>query len=581
MKNFRLLFKHTKYKTFIAYIVLTIVLNALSIGLTIVLPFIFGKNFSLMKENTSIDFSLLFKYLNIAFIVIVGNTFLQLIICPLNSFLSYQLMYELRKKLFKKLQAMPLKYLDSTPHGSIISTYINDVEQVGDGLLLVLNQLISGILMVFGTVFFMFYINWFIGLFVVLFTPLSIFFAKFITTRTYHFFRKVASERANATANIDEYIDNIKVIKHENYGEKASLKFKAINDELGNYSFKAVFYSSWVNPVTRFINNIIYVVTILIGSLFIINKPIGQALDIGLLISLLSYSAYYAKPFNEITQVFSEIQNAFASSERIINLLDEKEEDKYLEQFNIDHLSGSVDFNHVNFSYTEKPLIEDLNLHIKQGDCVAIVGSTGAGKTTIINLIMRFYSTQSGNICIDNFDIETLKKDSFRKQIGMVLQESWIKHASIKDNVSIGKPDATMDVIIDACKKAYIHDTIMKLENGYDTIINDSTSLSQGEKQLLCIARIMLLNPKMLIFDEATSNIDTQTEIKIQESLKDLINNHTSFIVAHRLSTIKNADLIIVLDHGNIIESGKHEELLVKKGHYFEIYNAQFVQNKE
>lgn len=557
--------------------VISVLLNIIIVGCTIFLPILFGNAINEIINNGT-NFKALFQILNYCFILILIITLAQFLVGIINNEISYNLIKVLRIKLFKKIQILPLKYIDKTGNGSILSTIINDVELIGDGVLLVLNQFINGILTIIGTICFMFYINWFMGIFIVVFTPLSIFIARFITKKTYHYFSKVAETRSIISSNIDEYTDNIKIIKRENYGEKALNKFNNLNNQFSDYSFKAVYYSSWTNPFTRFINSIVYAVTALIGAIFIVKGSIGQQITIGYLISLLSYANQYAKPFNDITQVISEIQNAFASSNRIDELFNEKEED-YSKNINeIKNIEGKVDINHVYFSYNDFPLIEDLNLHVEKGMVIAIVGATGAGKTTIINLLMRFYDVNKGNIYLDNFDINTLTKGSFRSQIGMILQDSWLKHASIKENVSIGKKDASMDEIIDACKKAYIHDTIMNLENGYDTIINDDSVLSQGEKQLLCIARVMLMNPNMLIFDEATSNIDTSTEQKIQLSLQSIIKNKTSFIVAHRLSTIKNADLIIVLDHGNIIESGKHEELLAKKGHYFDIYNAQFIQ---
>lgn len=557
--------------------VISVLLNIIIVGCTIFLPILFGNAINEIINNGT-NFKVLFQILNYCFILILIITLAQFLVGIINNEISYNLIKVLRIKLFKKIQILPLKYIDKTGNGSILSTIINDVELIGDGVLLVLNQFINGILTIIGTICFMFYINWFMGIFIVVFTPLSIFIARFITKKTYHYFSKVAETRSIISSNIDEYTDNIKIIKRENYGEKALNKFNNLNNQFSDYSFKAVYYSSWTNPFTRFINSIVYAVTALIGAIFIVKGSIGQQITIGYLISLLSYANQYAKPFNDITQVISEIQNAFASSNRIDELLNEKEEDYSKNLNEIKNIEGKVDINHVYFSYNDFPLIEDLNLHVEKGMVIAIVGATGAGKTTIINLLMRFYDVNKGNIYLDNFDINTLTKGSFRSQIGMILQDSWLKHASIKENVSIGKKDASMDEIIDACKKAYIHDTIMNLENGYDTIINDDSVLSQGEKQLLCIARVMLMNPNMLIFDEATSNIDTSTEQKIQLSLQSIIKNKTSFIVAHRLSTIKNADLIIVLDHGNIIESGKHEELLAKKGHYFDIYNAQFIQ---
>ena len=484
----------------------------------------------------------------------------------------------MRNESFAKLQKLPLSYLDSHPYGEVVSIIINDVDQFTEGLLIGLTQSFSSLITIIGTICFMIYINWIIAIIVVLVTPLSLFVAKFISSKTYSMFKAQSEIRAIQTGFIDEMITNLKVVEAYNHEEFNNKRFNEINNELEKCSFKATFFSSLTNPCTRFVNSVVYALVALFGALFVVNTGnILLTLTVGNLSSLLSYANQYTKPFNEISSVITELQNAFACAKRVFDLLDEKEEVSDENLDTLQNVCGNVELQNVYFSYTpSQKLIEDFNLTVKQGQKIAIVGPTGCGKTTLINLLMRFYDPTNGVISIDNNDISKVTRMSLRDSYGMVLQDTWVKNATVKENVSIGKPNATMDEIVDACKKAHCHSFIKRLPNGYDTILNNEGMLSAGQKQLLCIARIMLCLPPMLILDEATSSIDTRTELKIQEAFNLLMKGKTTFIVAHRLSTIKEADIILVMNNGNVIETGSHEELLNKKGFYANLYNSQF-----
>ena len=479
-----------------------------------------------------------------------------------------------------KIQKLPLKYLDAHSHGELVSIIINDTDQFTEGLLLGLTQAFSSIVTIIGTICFMIYINWIIALVVVFVTPLSLFVAKFISSKTYSMFKAQSEIRAVQTGFIDEMISNLKVVKAYNHEEENIIKFNEINNKLEKCSLKATFFSSLTNPCTRFVNSVVYALVALFGALFVID-PFSSALSltVGSLSSFLSYANQYTKPFNEISSVITELQNAFACAARVFTLLDEEEEISDCDNTVLFDVVGNVKLSHVYFSYREdQKLIEDFNLIVRPGMKVAIVGPTGCGKTTLINLLMRFYDTVSGEIKVENKEIKDVTRMSLRDSYGMVLQDTWIKNASVKENISLGKPSATLDEIIEACKKAHCHSFIKRLPNGYDTILSDEGALSVGQKQLLCIARIMLCLPPMLILDEATSSIDTRTEIKIQEAFNILMKGKTTFIVAHRLSTIKEADIILVMNNGNVIETGTHEELLERKGFYANLYNSQFVK---
>ena len=559
---------------------ITLVLAIVSVVLTIYVPILFGNAIDLIIDKGNVNFGGLKDILFNIFIIIIIIGILQWLMMTINNYVAYRINKRIRYDSFVKIQKLPLKYLDVHSHGEMVSIIINDTDQFTEGLLLGLTQAFSSIVTIIGTICFMIYINWIIAVVVVVVTPLSLFVAKFISSKTYAMFKAQSEIRAVQTGFIDEMISNLKVVKAYNHEEENIIKFNEINNQLEKCSLKATFFSSLTNPCTRFVNSVVYALVALFGALFVIN-PFNSALSltVGSLSSFLSYANQYTKPFNEISSVITELQNAFACANRVFNLLDEEEEVSDKDNIVLTNAIGNVRLSHVYFSYKDdQKLIEDFNLVVKPGMKVAIVGPTGCGKTTLINLLMRFYDTVSGEITLENNEIKDITRMSLRDSYGMVLQDTWIKRASVKENISLGKPDACMEEIIEACKKAHCHSFIKRLPNGYDTILSDEGSLSVGQKQLLCIARIMLCLPPMLILDEATSSIDTRTEIKIQEAFNTLMNGKTTFIVAHRLSTIKEADIILVMNNGNVIETGTHEELLEKQGFYANLYNSQFVK---
>ena len=559
---------------------ITLVLAIVSVVLTIYVPILFGNAIDLIIDKGNVNFGGLKDILFNIFIIIIIIGILQWLMMTINNYVAYRINKRIRYESFVKIQKLPLKYLDAHSHGEMVSIIINDTDQFTEGLLLGLTQAFSSIVTIIGTICFMIYINWIIAVVVVVVTPLSLFVAKFISSKTYAMFKAQSEIRAVQTGFIDEMISNLKVVKAYNHEEENIIKFNEINNQLEKCSLKATFFSSLTNPCTRFVNSVVYALVALFGALFVIN-PFNSALSltVGSLSSFLSYANQYTKPFNEISSVITELQNAFACANRVFNLLDEEEEISDKDNIVLTNAIGNVRLSHVYFSYKDdQKLIEDFNLVVKPGMKVAIVGPTGCGKTTLINLLMRFYDTVSGEITLENNEIKDITRMSLRDSYGMVLQDTWIKRASVKENISLGKPDASMEEIIEACKKAHCHSFIKRLPNGYDTILSDEGSLSVGQKQLLCIARIMLCLPPMLILDEATSSIDTRTEIKIQEAFNTLMNGKTTFIVAHRLSTIKEADIILVMNNGNVIETGTHEELLEKQGFYANLYNSQFVK---
>ena len=492
-----------------------------------------------------------------------------------NNRIAYHVLADLRRDAFSKIERLPLKYIDDRAYGEIASVVVSDADQFTDGLLMGFTQLFTGIVTILGVLVILFLMRWEIALVVLLVTPLSLVTAKFIASRTYRMFKKQSEVRAEQTAFIDEMIGNLKTVKAYTHEDENEEKFKEINKRYEKYSLKAIFFSSTTNPVTRFINSLVYAAVALTGGFLVIST--GGFL-VGNLASCLSYVNQYTKPFNEITEVFAEFQNALACAARLFALIREESEpsDEDAEEFG--RAEGNVVLNDVEFSYDpERPLIENLNLDVSAGKKIAIVGPTGCGKTTIINLLMRFYEVRGGSISLDGRDIRSIKRKSLRSNYGMVLQETWLKSGTIRENIAIGKPDATDEEIINASKASYAHNFINQLADGYDTVISeDGGNLSQGQKQLLCIARIMLCLPPMLILDEATSSIDTRTEIKIQQAFAKLMKGRTSFIVAHRLSTIREADIILVMNNGNIIEQGSHEELLAQNGFYSKLYNSQF-----
>ena len=492
----------------------------------------------------------------------------------LNNRVTYLVVRDIRKDAFEKIQKLPLKYLDAHPSGDIVSRIIADVDQFADGLLLGFTQAFTGVLTIVGTLLFMLRINVWITLVVVLVTPLSFFVAAFIAKKTHIMFQKQSETRGEQTGLINEMVENLSVVQAFGYEEKALQRFDVINDRLEKYSLRAIFFSSITNPSTRFVNNLVYAGVGITGALFAIH---GR-LSVGKLTTFLSYANQYTKPFNEISGVITELQNALTCAGRVFDLMEQEEEIPEDSKEHIDQCVGNVTIDHVDFSYVEdKPLIQDLHLSVKSGQRVAIVGPTGCGKTTIINLLMRFYDVNKGAIYIDGKDIRELSRKNLRSQYGMVLQETWLKDASVLENILFGREDATREEAIAAAKMSHAHSFIKRLPEGYDTILSENgENLSQGQRQLLSITRVILCKPSILILDEATSSIDTRTEIKIQNAFAKMMQGKTSFIVAHRLSTIQNADIILVMKDGKIIEQGNHEELLAKKGFYSELYMSQF-----
>lgn len=558
----------------------TIIFAIISVAGTLAVPIFFGQIVNLIVEQGKVYFNeISIKFIIIAACVAV-TAVAQWLMNIINNHITYNVIKDIREEAFANIQRLPLKYIDAQSYGDIVSRNIADVDQFADGLLMGFTQLFTGVLTIIGTLVMMLIINWVIALIVVVLTPLSLFVAKFIASRTYSLFKKTSEIRGEQTAFIDEMIGNLKVVKAFNREDENIEKFDEINSRLTNASLKSIFYSSLTNPCTRFVNAIVYAAVALSGALMLVfGTPLPLAFNVGLLTSLLSYANQYTKPFNEISGVITELQNAVACAGRIYELIDERpQKPDSGNAVVLENVNGDIKFNNVYFSYTaDKKLIENLNIKAKAGQRIAIVGPTGCGKTTLINLLMRFYDLDSGTICVDGCDINNVTRKSLRLNYGMVLQETWLKSGNIKENIAIGKPDASDEEIIQAAIAAHSHNFIMQLPEGYNTEISeDGGNLSQGQKQLLCITRIMLCLPPMLILDEATSSIDTRTEQKIQQAFAKLMNGRTSFIVAHRLSTIKEADLILVMKDGNIIEQGNHEQLLELGGFYSKLYNSQF-----
>lgn len=556
-------------------LLLSIILAAITVALTLYIPVLVGKAVDLIVGMGEVDLPGVISILLKIGIVAAVAAILQWLMNILNNRMTYHVVRDIRNEAFNKIQVLPLKYIDKQPHGEIVSRIIADVDQFAEGLLMGFAQLFTGVVTIFGTFLFMLSINWKITIVVVLLTPLSLLVARFIANRTYNMFKRQSEIRAEQTAFIDEMISNLKVVKAFNHEDEAQVEFDHINEELGKCSLKAIFYSSLTNPSTRFINSVVYTGVALTGALTVV----GGGITVGGLTSFLSYANQYTKPFNEISSVITELQNALACATRIFELIEEEAQipDAY-NAIVLNDVKGQVNIENVDFSYSpETQLIENLNLFVQPGQKVAIVGPTGSGKTTIINLLMRFYDVNKGSIKVENIHIHDITRKSLRTSYGMVLQDTWLRTGTIRENIIIGKPDATEEEIIEAAKAAHAHSFIKRLPKGYDTIITeDGGNLSQGEKQLLCIIRVMLCLPPMLILDEATSSIDTRSELKIQEAFARLMKGKTSFIVAHRLSTIRQADVILVLKDGSIIEQGRHNELLERDGFYATLYNSQF-----
>lgn len=562
------------------FMVLSILFAAITVALTLYTPILIGDAIDLIVGKGQVDFAGIAAILIKTGIIIGITALIQWLMNTINNRITYHVVRDIRNEAFRKIEILPLSYIDAHPYGDIVNRVIADADQFADGLLMGFTQLFTGIVTILGTLFFLFSISWKIAIVVVIVTPLSLFIARFIANRTYRMFRVQSETRGQQTAFIDEMIGNQKVVQAFSHEGEALEEFDRINDRLADCSLRATFYSSLTNPCTRFVNSVVYAGVALAGALICIATAGSvNPFTIGQLSACLSYANQYTKPFNEISGVVTELQNALACASRLFELIEEEPQiPEPADAVELADVKGSVELNDVSFSYVpDRKLIEGLNLSVKPGQRIAIVGPTGCGKTTIINLLMRFYDVNSGSITVEGTDIRNATRNSLRSSYGMVLQETWLRSGTIRDNIVMGKPDATNEEIIAAAKASHAHSFIKRLPQGYDTVITeDGGSLSQGQKQLLCITRVMLCLPPMLILDEATSSIDTRTEIKIQDSFAKMMNGRTSFIVAHRLSTIREADVILVMKDGHIIEQGNHEELLAKNGFYANLYNSQF-----
>ena len=567
-------------KRYIPLIVISVLTAAASVGLTLYVPILAGNAIDCIVGKGNVDFAKIADILLKIGITVGITAVVQWVMNTVNNRITYHVVRDVRNEAFEKMQKLPLSYLDVHPAGETVNRIIADADQFADGLLMGFTQLFTGVITILATLIFMLSISWKITLAVVVLTPLSLFIAKFIAGKTYSMFRLQSETRGEQTAFIDEMIGGQKIVQAFGREEKSLEKFDEINDRLAKCSLRATFFSSITNPSTRFVNNVVYAAVALTGALTCVATA-GAAVPftVGQLSVFLSYANQYTKPFNEISGVVTELQNALACAARLFELIEEQPQ--IPDKENAAVLSDpkcNVNLENVSFSYVpDRKLIEDLNLNVKPGQRVAIVGPTGCGKTTVINLLMRFYDVDGGSVKVEDIDIRDMTRASLRQNYGMVLQETWLRAGTVKENIAMGKPDATDGEIIAAAKASHAHGFIKRLSNGYDTVIGeDGGSLSQGQKQLLCIARVMLCLPPMLILDEATSSIDTRTEIKIQEAFARLMEGRTSFIVAHRLSTIREADVILVMKEGHIIEQGDHESLLAKNGFYAKLYNSQF-----
>lgn len=564
-----------RYKIHLAF---SLLLAAVSVAGTLYVPVLLGNVIDFIVDKGNVDFDGMVPIL-VEVCVIVGVVALsQWIMNVLNNKITFGVVKDMRDKAFSKIEKLPVSYIDSHPSGEVVSRVIADVDQFADGLLMGFTQFFTGIITIIGTLIFMLSINFWITVVVVIVTPLSFVIASFVAKKTHKMFTLQSETRGEQTAFIDEMIGNAKTVDAYSHYDENLKTFDEINARLKEYSLKAVFFSSITNPATRFVNSIVYAAVALFGA-FLAVKTEQQAITVGVLAAFLSYASQYTKPFNEISGVVTELQNAFACAGRLFELLEEKEVPQDKENaVELKTVDGKLELKNVCFSYVEnKKLIDNFNLSVKPGQRVAIVGPTGCGKTTLINLLMRFYDVNSGNIIIDDNDYDNVTRKSLRQNFGMVLQDTWLKSGTIRDNIKMGAPNATDDEVIEAAKKAHSHSFIKRLPEGYDTLIGeDGGSLSQGQKQLLCITRLMLCKPPMLILDEATSSIDTRTEIRIQKAFATLMQGRTTFIVAHRLATIKEADVILVMNNGSIVEQGTHKELLALNGFYTNLYNSQF-----
>lgn len=554
---------------------LSLILSIASVILSLYIPVLAGRAIDGIKLHGNVDFEVIKKCLfGILICAIVGGV-LQWVMNIINNRIAYNTVRDIRSKAFSHMQTLPVAFADSHPYGDIVSRITADAEQFADGLILGFSQLFTGVVTIAVTLVFMLTISPLITLAVVVLTPISLFTARFIARRTYSMFKKQSETRGEQTALINEMIQNQKTVQAFSYEDRAVERFDKSNEKLRKYSLKSIFFSSLTNPTTRFINNLIYAVVGLMGGIF----AIGGMVTVGGFVSFLAYSNQYTKPFNEISGVVTELQNALACAARIFGLIDEKPEESDEDCSSLSDPEGSVEFDNVRFSYDKsKKLIDGFDFFAPSGKTIAVVGPTGCGKTTLINLLLRFYDVDGGSIKVDGENINDITRHSLRHHFGMVLQDTWIKNGTVRENIAFGKPDATDEEIIAAAKAARAHSFIKRLKNGYDTVIGDDDGLSEGERQLLCIARVMLMKPPMLILDEATSSIDTRTELKVQDAFNTLMQGRTSFVVAHRLSTIRHADCILVMKDGKVAEQGTHEELLAKNGFYTKLYNSQFAQ---
>lgn len=554
---------------------LSLILSVASVILSLYIPVLAGRAIDGIKLHGNVDFEVIKKCLFGILICAIAGGVLQWVMNIINNRIAYNTVRDIRSKAFSHMQTLPVAFADSHPYGDIVSRITADAEQFADGLILGFSQLFTGVVTIAVTLVFMLTISPLITLAVVVLTPISLFTARFIARRTYSMFKKQSETRGEQTALINEMIQNQKTVQAFSYEDRAVERFDESNEKLRKYSLKSIFFSSLTNPTTRFINNLIYAVVGLMGGIF----AIGGMVTVGGFVSFLAYSNQYTKPFNEISGVVTELQNALACAARIFELIDEKPEESDENCLALNDPKGSVEFDNVRFSYDKsKKLIDGFDFFAPSGKTIAVVGPTGCGKTTLINLLLRFYDVDGGSIKVDGENINDITRHSLRHHFGMVLQDTWIKNGTVRENIAFGKPDATDEEIIAAAKAARAHSFIKRLKNGYDTVIGDDDGLSEGERQLLCIARVMLMKPPMLILDEATSSIDTRTELKVQDAFNTLMQGRTSFVVAHRLSTIRHADCILVMKDGKVAEQGTHEELLAKNGFYTKLYNSQFAQ---
>ena len=553
----------------------SLILALITVALTLYVPILTGQAVDLIIGPGNVDFSALMEILKKIVISVAVTALAQWLMNHINNRITYQVVKDIRTQAFNRLEIVPVSYMDSHPTGDIISRVITDVDQFSEGLLMGFTQLFTGVMTIAGTLLFMLSINPLITAVVVLLTPLSLVVASFIAKKSYTMFKHQSETRGELTGLVDEMLGNLKVVQAFGHGEEAQKEFEEINGRLAGYSMKATFFSSITNPATRFVNSMVYAAVGITGAY----AAIRGMISIGQLTSFLSYANQYTKPFNEISGVVTELQNALVSASRVFKLIDEEPQPAdRRDALELKNAEGRVDLEHVDFSYSpETKLIEDLNLSVKPGQRIAIVGPTGCGKTTVINLLMRFYDVNGGVIRVDGHGIQDITRKSLRENYGMVLQETWLKSGTIRENIAYGRPEASLEEVIRAAKEAHADSFIRRMPQGYDTVISeDGGSLSQGQKQLLCIARVMLCLPPMLILDEATSSIDTRTEIRIQKAFAKMMEGRTSFIVAHRLSTIREADVILVMEAGHIVEQGRHDELLAKGGYYAKLYNSQF-----